>query len=127
MVENGQKAVEAAKQRAISFMVRPHSRPSSPREASAAAALPPTADQELAPFDLVLMDLQMPCMDGNPDVRAMLTYDTGIEATRVIRSTLSPGLQPTIVALTANSMQDDKDRCLAAGMRGLSDISLLLC
>ena len=53
------------------------------------------------PYTLILMDMQMPEMDG-------------LEATRVIRH--SPMLQPIIVALTANSMKGDEEACLKAGM-----------
>jgi signal transduction histidine kinase/DNA-binding response OmpR family regulator len=52
-------------------------------------------------FDLILMDMQMPEMDG-------------LDASRTIRSTLQ--VQPVIIALTANTMQDDEEKCLAAGM-----------
>jgi CheY-like chemotaxis protein len=55
------------------------------------------------PFDLVLMDLQMPHCDG---------YD----ATKIIR-TLTPSY-PYIAALTANAMDSDKDKCRMAGMNG---------
>lgn len=54
-------------------------------------------------YDVVLMDVQMPEMDG-------------LSATRSIRS--APGPQPAIVALTAGAMPDERRRCLDAGMDG---------
>ena len=55
------------------------------------------------PFDLILMDLCMPVMDGT-------------EATRCIRDEWPADQQPWIVALTANAMQHARDHVLAAGM-----------
>ncbi len=56
-------------------------------------------------FDIVLMDIQMPNMDG-------------FEATRAIRALAHPLCSIAIIALTANAMAGDKERCLESGMDG---------
>ncbi|KAJ3028175.1 hypothetical protein HDV00_010608 [Rhizophlyctis rosea] len=54
-------------------------------------------------YDLILMDMQMPIMGG-------------IEATEKIRNDPSITKQPFVIALTANAMDTDRHRCIAAGM-----------
>ena len=54
-------------------------------------------------YDVVLMDVQMPEMDG-------------LEATRQITAKWAPDARPRIVAMTANAMQGDREMCIAAGM-----------
>jgi CheY-like chemotaxis protein/HPt (histidine-containing phosphotransfer) domain-containing protein len=58
-----------------------------------------------SPFDIVLMDCQMPEMDG-------------FEATKTIRKNEPDGKHIPIIAMTANAFQSDKDNCAAAGMDG---------
>jgi CheY-like chemotaxis protein len=59
------------------------------------------------PYDVVLMDVQMPEMDG-------------LEATSLLRqmspSELAAGAQPRIIAMTAAALREDRDACLEAGM-----------
>ncbi|MGI9073724.1 MAG: response regulator [Bryobacteraceae bacterium] len=56
-------------------------------------------------FDLILMDMEMPNIDG-------------LEATRAIRAAEAPSLHVPIYALTAHALPSDRDRCFAAGMDG---------
>jgi PAS domain S-box-containing protein len=54
-------------------------------------------------YDLVLMDLQMPEMDG-------------LEATRAFRAETGPDQRPYICGVTANALKEDEDACFAVGM-----------
>ncbi|MEM9936029.1 MAG: response regulator, partial [Bacteroidota bacterium] len=58
---------------------------------------------EIRNFELVLMDMQMPEMDG-------------VTAAKEIRKMDLPA-QPIILAMTANASKDDRDQCIAAGMQ----------
>ena len=64
------------------------------------------AEIEKRPFDVLLMDMQMPGMGG-------------LDATRAIRAKeRGTGKHLPIIAMTASAMEGDKERCLAAGMDG---------
>ncbi len=54
-------------------------------------------------YDLIFMDVHMPEMDG-------------LKATQIICQEIEPSSRPYIAAMTANAMQGDRERCLAAGM-----------
>ncbi len=59
----------------------------------------------LSGFDVVLMDMQMPVMDG-------------LEATRQLRASKGPNKDIPVLALTANVMESHREACRAAGMSG---------
>lgn len=54
-------------------------------------------------FDIIFMDIQMPEMSG-------------IEATQLIMMKYAPADRPYIIAITANAMNNERDRCLQVGM-----------
>ncbi len=58
---------------------------------------------KLQSYDVILMDVQMPRLDG-------------LETTRSIRRSMPFAQQPVIIAMTANAMQGDRELCLDAGM-----------
>jgi CheY-like chemotaxis protein len=96
---------------ARALLVRLGHRPTVAGDGEAAVEAWAAARAEGVPFDLVLMDVQMPVVDG-------------LEATRRIRAAEAqePGgtTGPTrIVALTANAYAEDREACLAAGMDSL--------
>jgi CheY-like chemotaxis protein len=55
------------------------------------------------PYDVILMDIQMPDMDG-------------VQATVEIRNNFPKDQQPRIIAMTANAMKDDHEKYLQSGM-----------
>jgi CheY-like chemotaxis protein len=59
-----------------------------------------------APYDLVFMDCHMPTMDGFAATRQIRRAEAAADTTRPL----------TVVALTADALTGDRERCIAAGM-----------
>ncbi|KAL0429986.1 UNVERIFIED_CONTAM: Histidine kinase [Sesamum radiatum] len=96
VVGDGLQAVEALKDKKRLYEYRDESFPEDGRLK--------TNHVEALPYDLILMDCQMPKMDG-------------YEATKAIRrSEAGTGLHIPIVALTAHAMSSDEAKCLEVGM-----------
>lgn len=62
---------------------------------------------EKVPYDLIFMDCQMPILDG---------FETTREIRRRQESSDFSGHRPVVIAMTANAMKEDQERCLNAGM-----------
>jgi CheY-like chemotaxis protein len=93
---------------ARALLTRLGHRPAVASEGAAALDACQAARAAGAPYDLVLMDLQMPVMDG-------------LTATRRLRELEAESGHPAvpILALTANASTEDRDAALAAGMNGV--------
>jgi CheY-like chemotaxis protein len=88
---------------ACSLLSKLGHRPTVVSDGGEAVAAWTSANTSDTPYDIVLMDMQMPGTDG-------------LEATRQIRALETGGRRTPIIALTANAFAEDREACLAAGM-----------
>jgi CheY-like chemotaxis protein len=90
-----------------SLLTRLGHRPEVAPDGAAAVEAWQAAQDIGSPYDLILMDVHMPGVDG-------------LEAARRIRTAETEGGKPRtrIIALTANAFEEDRDACLATGMDG---------
>jgi two-component system, sensor histidine kinase and response regulator len=80
------------------------------RADSVANGLEVLAALQLVPYDIILMDCQMPEMDGYEATRAIRKQEQSLEKACPWKSPIY------IIAMTANAMQGDREKCLAIGM-----------
>jgi signal transduction histidine kinase/CheY-like chemotaxis protein/HPt (histidine-containing phosphotransfer) domain-containing protein len=71
---------------------------------------------KMVPYDIVLMDCQMPEMDGYAATRKIRELAHAQTAGGRTSSALQPKFEIPIIAMTAHAMQGDREKCLAAGM-----------
>ena len=67
-------------------------------------------------FDLILMDIQMPRMDGFEGTKEIRAFEAANQGKRDPADSRPPGKGIPIVAMTGHARAEDREKCLAAGM-----------